>query len=278
MGASPQHRKGRCVRRGIIPRVEGYLGRSATCGGARRRTRIRPESHIEETTMRTVQPSVVPNLRAVLAPTAALSAAAVLLAAAGLAAGAGAAERKRLITLDDLKALVDVTDPQIAPDGGWVAYTVTRVDAKRDTTDDDLYMTSWDGQKTVRLTASPANENTPRFSPDGRWLAFRSRRENKDSVAQIWIMSREGGEGQALTRLGGDVSDFVWSPDSRRMVLVAEDPEEKPDAAGAGDDADDDDDTAATGNLSEAAGGDDDEGAARTPKPIVIDRYQFKRD
>jgi dipeptidyl aminopeptidase/acylaminoacyl peptidase len=170
-----------------------------------------------------------------------------------------AAETKRPVKLEDLDALLDVADPQISPDGAWVAYTVSRTDTKRDKTDDDLYMTSWDGSRTIRLTSSPANETMPRFSPDGRWLAFRSRRQNKEGVAQIWLMSREGGEAALLTSLGGDVSDFVWSPDSRRIVLVAEDPD--PEA------------------IEEAAGADDeDEGPAKTAKPIVIDRYQFKRD
>ena len=193
--------------------------------------------------------------------------------AATLATDAGAAGAKRSITLDDSSAFVDVSDPQIAPDGGWVAYTVTRVDVKRDRTEDDIYMTSWDGQRTIRLTYGPSNENTPRFSPDGRWLAFKSRREHRDGVAQIWLMSRDGGEAQRITDLEGDISDFVWSPDSRRIVLVGDDPD--PEAAGE-DDADE------QHGGDEQTGGDEETGGdelvASTPKPIVIDRYQFKQD
>jgi len=206
----------------------------------------------------------------------ALVVAAILAADAGAAGTAGA---KRLITLDDFNALVDIADPQIAPDGAWVAYTVTRVDAKRDRSDDDVYMTSWDGQRTIRLTYGPANENTPRFSPDGRWLAFRSRREHKDGVAQIWLMSREGGEAERITSLEGDISDYVWSPDGRRIVLVADDPDPEAIEEDDQDDGDGDDD----GDSDDGDDGDDDETGdaepvAETPKPIVIDRYQFKQD
>jgi len=222
--------------------------------------------------MRIVHPTVVEDRHArggfhtLRAPRAARAAASprillALLLAATLAADAGAAGAKRSITLDDFNAFVDVDDPQMAPDGGWVAYTVTHVDVKRDRTEDDIYMTSWDGQRTIRLTYGAANENTPRFSPDGRWLAFRSRREHRDGVAQIWLMDRDGGEAQRITDLEGDISDFVWSPDSRRIVLVADDPD--PETAA---------EEPAAGETGDA------EPTASTPKPIVIDRYQFKQD
>lgn len=173
--------------------------------------------------------------------TAALSllSALVLTAVPGFAAPAapGAGGAKRPIAIDDLNELVDVSEPAISPDGGWVAYTVTRVDAKRDTTDDDVYMTSWDGARTVRLTSSKADENSPAFSPDGKYLAFLSRREHDDEERQLWLMSREGGEGERVTDLPGGISDYVFSPDGRRVVLVADDPEPKPEPpAGADDD------------------------------------------
>ncbi|HUD70994.1 MAG TPA: S9 family peptidase [Dongiaceae bacterium] len=182
----------------------------------------------------------------------------VLAMAPCLAAPSDAAIAKRPITIDDLNLLVDVSEPAISPDGAWVAYTVTRIDAKRDTTDDDLYMTSWDGARTVRLTSSKANENTPAFSPDGRWIAFLSRREHKDDERQLWLMSRDGGEGERVTDLPGGVSDYVFSPDGKRVVLVADDPEPEDEPP--------------------AGAADPDEDEEPTPRPIVIDRYQFKAD
>ena len=198
-------------------------------------------------------PSVLPFLVPMLVIAAAPS------AAAAAASGAPGAAEKRLLTLDDLAALRDVSDPQISPDGNWVAYSVGTVDAKRDRHDSDLYMTSWDGRRTIRLTSSPRKEHTPRFSPDGSWIAFLSKRDYKDDTDQVWIMSREGGEAERITDLKGGVTEFAWSPDGRRIVLAADDPD--PDEAEADKDK-----------------GDKGDEEASTQKPIVIDRYQFKED
>jgi dipeptidyl aminopeptidase/acylaminoacyl peptidase len=166
---------------------------------------------------------------------------------------AGAAE-KRPVTLDDLDDLREVGDPQIAPDGAWVAYTVSTTDRAADRTDSDLWMTSWDGARTLRLTYGKEQEHAPRFSPDGRFLAFLSSRGYEEGTDQVWLMDRAGGEAERITDLKGGVTDLVWSPDGRRLALVAEDAE--PDAAPAGrEDA---------GNP--------------PPRPIVIDRFQFKLD
>jgi dipeptidyl aminopeptidase/acylaminoacyl peptidase len=179
-------------------------------------------------------------------------------AAAGTPVAPGASE-KRLVTLDDLAALREVSDPQISPDGTWVVYSVETVDVKRDRHDSDLYMTSWDGRRTIRLTSSPRKEHTPRFSPDGSWIAFLSKRDYKDGTDQLWLMSREGGEAERITDLKGGVTEFAWSPDGRRVVLAADDPD--PDEVQADKDK-----------------GDTEDGEASTQKPIVIDRYQFKAD
>src|SRR5213594_3039741 len=161
---------------------------------------------------------------------------------------------RRLVVLDDLLELRDVSDPQISPDGAWVAYTVQRVDAKADKNDKDIWMTSWGGKQTLRLTSSPDKEHTPRFSPDGRFLAFLSSRDYPAETDQIWLMNRTGGEAERLTDFKGGVSDYVWSPDGRRLAVIAEDPD--PDACDP----------------------DKEKCEEKVPKPIVIDRYRFKED
>jgi dipeptidyl aminopeptidase/acylaminoacyl peptidase len=168
-----------------------------------------------------------------------------------LAAGAQA-QSPRKLTLDDLNRLREVSAPEISPDGAWVAYTVTLPDTVKDQPNRDLWMTSWDGKRSVKLTSSPASEGTPRWSPDGRYLAFLSSREDSRDAAQIWLLDRAGGEAERLTDLPGGVSDYVWSPDSKRLALVATDPD--PDSASS------------------------DTSRHKTPPPIVIDRYQFKED
>ena len=97
----------------------------------------------------------------------------LVLALLGLALGAPAGlsqpAAKRPLNLDDLARLRTLGDPQLSPDGKWVAYTVATVDAEKDKRDTDLWMTSWDGTRHVRLTSSPeSSESEPRWSPDGR--------------------------------------------------------------------------------------------------------------
>jgi len=148
----------------------------------------------------------------------------VLLSAAPLAQTS-----KRPIALDDLAKLRTVGDPQVSPDGKWVAYTVETVDVEKDKRDTDLWMTNWDGTEQVRLTATTdSSERMPRWSPDNRYLAFLTARgdeEHKKYGSQVWLLNRAGGEAQELTSIKGGVADFIWSPDSKRLALVVNDPD-----------------------------------------------------
>jgi dipeptidyl aminopeptidase/acylaminoacyl peptidase len=176
---------------------------------------------------------------------------------AAFCATASAQPARRAISLDDLTRIRTVGDPQRSPDGAWVAYTVGTVDAEKDKRDTDIWMTSWDGTKHLRLTSSPDSESMPRWSPDGQYLAFLTSRgdeEQKKKGSQVWLLNRAGGEAQQLTDVKGGVNDFVWSPDSKRLVLVIDDvnPADEPEKM---------------------------EGWKRKTKPpIVIDRYRFKQD
>ncbi|HST20307.1 MAG TPA: S9 family peptidase, partial [Blastocatellia bacterium] len=130
---------------------------------------------------------------------------------------------KRALTLDDFLALSDVDDPQISPDGEWVAYTVRTQDLKEDKRTTDIWMTSWDGARTVRLTSTKESEQSPRWSPDNKYLAFLSSRTVEGETDQLWVMNRAGGEAEKITDLKGGVDDFAWSPDGKQIVLSAKD-------------------------------------------------------
>jgi dipeptidyl aminopeptidase/acylaminoacyl peptidase len=165
---------------------------------------------------------------------------------------------KRPLGLDDLAKLRTVADPQVSPEGRWVAYVVGTVDQEKDKRDTDLWMVSWDGAQHVRLTASQeSSERAPRWSPDGRYLAFLASRGDEDDKkkgAQVWLLDRFGGEAQKLTDIKGGVSGYAWSPDGKRLCLVVDDfdPNSEPEKL---------------------------EGWKRkTAPPIVIDRYHFKSD
>src|ERR1041384_179916 len=86
------------------------------------------------------------------------------------------AQTKRPVKIDDMHAFHDVRDVQLAPDGQWIAYTVSSVDTAADKSDTDIWMASWDGARQLRVTSSPDGENAPRWSPDGKYLSFMSSR------------------------------------------------------------------------------------------------------
>ncbi|MEO6447345.1 MAG: S9 family peptidase, partial [Gemmatimonadaceae bacterium] len=147
----------------------------------------------------------------------------IALAALGLPA-MGAAQARRAVTPADIYRIRDVGEPRISPDGEWVAYTVSTSDSSKDKSDSDVWMVSWDGQRTLRLTSSPEGEGSPQWSPDNRYLAFVSGRF-ESTGGQLWLLERAGGEAVRLTNLKGGVSEYHWSPDGRRLVVVSHDPE-----------------------------------------------------
>ncbi|HRG80309.1 MAG TPA: S9 family peptidase, partial [Cyclobacteriaceae bacterium] len=156
---------------------------------------------------------------------------------------------QRPITPSDIYKIRSVSDPQVSPDGRWVAYVLSTPDSVKDKSDSDIWMISWDGKESVKLTASKEGESKPRWTPDGKYLTFLSSRyETKKS--QIWRMDRRGGEAEKLTDLKYSISEYVWSPDSKKIALIIKDQESK----------------------------DEEEKKDKTAKPVMIDRYHFKAD
>ncbi|MGH6872125.1 MAG: S9 family peptidase [Rhizomicrobium sp.] len=170
-------------------------------------------------------------------------------AAALLSVASAQAAPQRLLKLDDLFQVRDVSDPQVSPDGAWVIYSVRRLDAKTDKAERHIWMTRTDGSHSVQLTGrDKESESDPRFSPDGRWISFLSGRADEKKTTELWLMDRAGGEARKVTDFKGGVNDYAWSPDGTRIALVVED-EDK--------------------NAVEDG---------KTAKPIVIDRFRFMED
>jgi dipeptidyl aminopeptidase/acylaminoacyl peptidase len=171
-----------------------------------------------------------------------------------LASYAQSGASARPLALRDLTSMRDVADPQLAPDGAWVAYTVSRVDSAADKRDADVWMARTNGSQNLRVTTSPTSESRPRFSSDGKYLSFiSSRNEDDGGNAQLWLLNRAGGEAEKVTKLKGSVSDYVWAPDGKHIAMIIRD-------------ADPDSLTAAQ------------KAKKKTAPPIVIDRFQFKKD
>jgi dipeptidyl aminopeptidase/acylaminoacyl peptidase len=173
-----------------------------------------------------------------------------------------AAPVPRPVTVTDVFSFRDLHDPQISPDGKWVAYTMGIVNRDEDKNEERIWMVPSAGGEAIALTAEQVSSSHSRWSPDGKYLGFLSARN--EGKIQVWLLNRLGGEAQKVTDTPQDVDDFDWSPDGKRMVLVLRDP--KPEEIEEAKSRDKEKDGAAK------------EKKAKTPKPWVVDRLQFKRD
>jgi dipeptidyl aminopeptidase/acylaminoacyl peptidase len=171
-----------------------------------------------------------------------------------IAPSAGATDTPpRPMRVDDYFRFRDVGDPQISPDGKWVAYTISATDLEKDSSETRIWMSPIDGGDAVPMTAKGKSASRPRWSLDGRYLAFLS--AAKEGKIQVWTLFHKGGDSQQLTDILQGVRAYEWSPDSGRMVLVLKDPRPE--------------DVEAKKSGKEKK---------KTRPPWVIDRLQFKAD
>jgi dipeptidyl aminopeptidase/acylaminoacyl peptidase len=159
---------------------------------------------------------------------------------------------KHGMVLDDIAKIARVGDPQVSPDGMWVAYTVGKEDTPEDKGSSQLWMISWDGKQDVQLTFGKDGVGGVQWSPDGKFISFTSGREGEAKGSQVWVLDRRGGEAHQLTNVKEDLGGYKWSPDSKTLLLSLTQKDE-PDAPKEG-------------------------GKPKPPKPIVIDRFHFKED
>jgi dipeptidyl aminopeptidase/acylaminoacyl peptidase len=172
---------------------------------------------------------------------------------------------QRAITIEDYFQIREVTDPQLSPDGQWIAYTVKTPLLKEDKNEERIWMIPANGGEPIALTAEGVSSSHPRWSPDGKYVAFLSSRN--ESKEQVWLLNRLGGEAQRLTHTPQDVDELAWSPDSRRLALLLRDASaEELEAFKDQEDKDSDQDKGAK------------EKKPKTQGPWVIDRRQFKQD
>ncbi len=128
-----------------------------------------------------------------------------------------AQEAKHPIAFDDMIKMHRVAEPQISPDGKWVAYTVARpdMDANRNAT--NLWMVSTTSGAPQQLTQS-GHDSSPVWSPNGKTIAFLSSRSGD---SQVYLLSLEGGEAQKLTKLSTGADIVKWSPDGKTIAFTS---------------------------------------------------------
>ncbi len=134
------------------------------------------------------------------------------------ASGAAAAPARRAMREDDLLRFAWIADPQISPDGRRVAFTRVWIDAEADEYRTQIWIAA--AGEAARRWTSGSYDLQPRWSPDGRWLAFVRKRE-AGKLGQIHLLPTDGGEAAPLTALEGGASDPAWSPDGSRLAFLS---------------------------------------------------------
>lgn len=137
--------------------------------------------------------------------------------------------QQHIPTIDELIALPELGDAQISPDGRFIVYTVNTPDWKENRYVAQLWLVATAGDTPPRqLTFARQSSRSPRWSADGQWLAFLSRRTG-DEHTQIYRLSPFGGEAERLAELETDAQALAWSPDGQTIAYIAAEPESEAD-------------------------------------------------
>src|SRR5256714_14187546 len=115
---------------------------------------------------------------------ATIAAVSVVLALASVAHARQAAQS---FTINELINVRRVSDPQVSPDGNWIAYTIADTDKAANKRTTQSYRGPIEGGEPRALTSGDKSSNSPRWSPDGKRIAYISARDG-----QVWVMNAEG--------------------------------------------------------------------------------------
>ena len=142
--------------------------------------------------------------------------AAILAIFVALAASAQAPQRHP-ITFKDLISMHRVGDPQISPDGRWVAYAVATPDMEANRNSSDIWLIAATGGSPTQLTRG-GHDSSPIWAPDSKSIAFLSSRSGE---SQVYVLSMEGGDAKQLTHISTGVDLVKWSPDGKMILFTS---------------------------------------------------------
>lgn len=126
--------------------------------------------------------------------------------------------KKRRITAEDLYTLQTVSGVRISPDGQHVIFVQQRVEMKDEKKFSNLWIAATDGSGVRQFTFGDQSDANPRWSPDGKQIAFLSNRADADRPASLYLIPVDGGEARQLTHIDGNISRYVWSPAGDKIV------------------------------------------------------------